>query len=685
MNTRFMPVLVGRRFKVRRKYNDHLYLACFISLITIAVYIVALQNNFIEWDDIEYVADNLYIRSLDTTFLRWAFLGFHVANWHPLTWISHALDYAVWGLNPLGHHLTNVILHAINTGIVVSLAYRLLQAGKNKTTTTDLPEDANERMMLIAAGVTGLLFGLHPLHVESVAWVSERKDLLCGLFFLLSIAAYLSYARVADTGSAQQKLFSRSSGKKYLLAVGLFLLALLSKPMAVTLPLILLLLDWYPLNRIQTSKALLLALIEKLPFIALSLVSSVLTVLAQKTSGAMELMDVLPLSTRLLVALKSLIVYLGKMALPLNLIPFYPYPRHVSFLSPGYLSEIALVIGITVVCIILVKKQKLWLAAWGYYVITLMPVLGIVQVGGQSMADRYTYLPSLGPFLVVGFCAARGSIKLMGLGKWRSWNGILIGIFALFLVVILSSLTIRQIRVWKNSITFWDYVIEKGQENVPLAYHNRGLTYYKAGMFDKAAADFDKALALKPDDIDAYCSLGMVYFKLGLPDKAIESFNKAIALKPTYFMAYNNRGLVFMQTGRLDNALQDYEKALALNPAADQVYYNLGVFYSQPGLFNKAIENYNKALSINPKYADAYSNCGLAYALIGQDDKAMDYFNKAIALDRNSAVTYSNRAELYRKRGDKGHALADFLQACSLGDAVACRAAQQLTEGQNPG
>jgi protein O-mannosyl-transferase len=676
-------VLLGRRLKVKRN-NNHLYLAFLISLITIAVYFKVLQNDFIEWDDTYYITDNLYIRSLDTAFLRWAFLGFHAGNWHPLTWISHALDYALWGLNPLGHHLTNVLLHTINTGIVVLLAYTLFQTGENTTTTREIPGNVIEQMMLIAGGVTGLLFGLHPLHVESVAWVSERKDLLCGFFFLLSIVVYINYARFAETGYARQKLFAFFSSKKYLLAVCLFFLALLSKPMAVTLPLVLLLLDWYPLNRMQSSRMLALVLLEKLPFIALSLVSSVLTILAQKTGGAMELMDILPLSTRLLVAVKSLIAYLGKMVFPLNLIPFYSYPKHVSFLSPGYLSAIAFVIGITVMCMVLVKKQKFWLVAWGYYVITLIPVLGIVQVGGQSMADRYTYLPSIGPFLVVGLCTGWGSVKLIRLGKQGLWNGVLIGIIALLLIIMLSVLTIKQIGVWKNSITFWDYVIEKGREDVPLAYHNRGLTYYRAGRFDRAAEDFDKALELKPDDIDAYCSLGMVYLNIGIPDKAIESFDKAIALKPTYFMAYNNRGLVFMQTGRLDKALQDYEKAIALNPAADQVYYNLGVFYSRPGLFNKAIENYNKAISINPKYADAYSNGGLSYAIIGQYDKAMDYFDKAISLNQFSAVAYSNRAELYRKRGDTVHSLADFQQACSLGDATACREAKQLTQGRNP-
>jgi hypothetical protein len=222
---------------VKRTWNTEYYVAAAVALLTLLVYLPALQNEFVDWDDNVYIFDNPYIRSLDMAFFKWAFWGFHAANWHPLTWASHALDYAVWGLNPLGHHLTSISLHALNTFLVVALVTRLLDAYNTKQNRPAL----NDRMVLIAAATTGLLFGLHPVHVESVAWVSERKDVLCALFFLLSLLSYLSYV-------------SSNTQKTYLLSLGFFVLALLSKPMAVTLPVVLLILDWYPYGRIRSFK-----------------------------------------------------------------------------------------------------------------------------------------------------------------------------------------------------------------------------------------------------------------------------------------------------------------------------------------------------------------------------------------------------------------------------------------------
>ncbi|MGD0283667.1 MAG: hypothetical protein ABSB95_15050, partial [Dissulfurispiraceae bacterium] len=359
------------------------FVAGLVSLLTFSVYLSCIHNEFVAWDDDHYIYENLHLHPLNAAFFRWAFSAFYAANWHPLTWVSHALDYAVWGLNPLGHHLTNNILHAVNTFIVVVLVVKLLEtwhASRQQNPARHPSQD------LIIAAVTGLLFGLHPLHVESVAWVSERKDLLCAMFFLLSVLAY--------------------TNKHYLLVVFLFALALLSKPMAVSLPAVLLILDWHPFNRISSVKSFLSAFLEKLPLIALSIVSSVLTVLAQKAEGAMQPFEVTPLSSRVLVAAESLLSYLWKMVWPVNLIPYYSYPGNVSLFSAEYFLSVIIVFGITAACLIMVKKQKLWLAAWGYYVITLLPVLGIVQVGGQAMADRYTYLPSLGPFILIGLIGA---------------------------------------------------------------------------------------------------------------------------------------------------------------------------------------------------------------------------------------------------------------------------------------
>jgi len=386
------------------------YVAFSIALITFALYIPALQNDFVDnWDDNVYVIDNAHIRSLDFALLRFSFFGFLHGNWHPLTVISHATDYAVWGLNPLGHHLTNNILHAANTFLVVLLVIKLLSALKQATIkkSSRLWTFATERAVLITAGTTGLLFGLHPVHVESVAWIAERKDLLCALFFLLSIIAYANYVLELNDKTVQKKALPFILNKRYLLTILFFILALLSKPMAVTLPIVLLILDWYPFNRIQSGKTFQVVLIEKIPLIALSFISSILAVLAQEAVGALMPFETVPLSTRILVGTKALIMYLWNMAWPMNLIPLYSYnPKRVSFGSLEYSSAVVLVAVFSVASMIFVKKQRLWPAIWGYYVVTLLPVLGIVQVGGQLMADRYTYLPSLGPFLIMGLFTA---------------------------------------------------------------------------------------------------------------------------------------------------------------------------------------------------------------------------------------------------------------------------------------
>ena len=394
---------------MKRTTNSKYYLAGLVSLLTLIIYLAALQNDFVAWDDSIYIVVNPYIRSLNMGFFKWAFFSFYAGYWAPLTWISHALDYAVWGLNPLGHHLTGIILHAVNSFIVVLLIIKLLEVLKERAQQNEPMPFLHERAILITGGVTGLLFGLHPLHVESVAWVAERKDLLCALFFLLSIMQYTDYAKSVSDGSAPGGLLNRYYNKHYLLAVVFFILALLSKPMAVTLPVVLLVLDWYPLQRIQSFQAFRQAAVEKIPFFALSLFSSIITILAQRGGGALSSIETIPLSIRLLVSARALISYLWKMLWPLNLVPFYPYPKQseMSALSIfEYLLAIAFTLGITAVCVASVKRQKLWLSVWGFYIVTLIPVLGILQVGGQSMADRYTYLPSLGPFLVMGLIAA---------------------------------------------------------------------------------------------------------------------------------------------------------------------------------------------------------------------------------------------------------------------------------------
>jgi len=547
---------------VKATKNLHYSVAGLVAVITCAVYLTSLQNEFVEWDDSIYVYENLHIRSLDISFFRWAFLDFHAGNWHPLTWISHAVDYALWGLNPWGHHLTNIILHSLNASIVVLLIMGVIEALQKTTIENERP--LNERMTLLVGGATGILFGLHPIHVESVAWVAERKDLLCALFFLLSMSAYAKYGTLAHAETPHPRSESRFLKKLYLLSLGSFTLALLSKPMAVTLPVCLLMLDWYPLKRIRSLRTFWLALVEKLPFFALSLVSSILTLLAQAAGGSIVPIEYAPLSTRMLVASKALMVYLGKMMVPLNLIPFYPYPSDVSLLSLEYLSAVALVLGITTTCIVVVKGHELLLSVWGYYVVTLMPVLGIVQVGNQFMADRYAYLPSLGPFLLMGLAVAWLFEKVNALKRWSRPATFVCGAAVIGILVSLSYLTVKQIGVWKNSIDLWTYVIKREPVRAPLAYYNRGVSYVKKGQVDRALYDFKKTIMLDPSDYQAYYNLGVLYGSTGLFDMAIECFSMAIVIHQNYDMAYLYRGTYYARTGRVEQARADYQKACDL-------------------------------------------------------------------------------------------------------------------------
>ena len=614
-----------------------------VSFVTLVVFLPTLQNEFINWDDDYYVYDNQYIQLPLRNVLKWAFLNFYISSWHPLTWISHAVDYTVWGLNPLGHHLTNNLIHALNAFLVVFLSIGLIEYDRKRETTEHLSEPfPGKREILIAGAATGLLFGIHPLHVESVAWISERKDVLSSLFFCLSILSYIRYAACMDNrGKAVSEFFNRY----YLLTFMLFICALLSKPMVVTLPAVLLILDWFPFQRIQSLGTFGAVLKEKLPFFVLSFAASVVTVLAQ--SEAIKPLEASSFPTRLIISSKAIVLYLGKMVLPLDLIPFYPYPDYVSLLSLKYLLPVSAVIVITLICIIfLLRGRKVWLAVWGYFIITLLPVLGLIQVGRQSMADRYTYLPSLGPFLILGLAAAFGYRKLHLLKKWRLRKEFIGGLLSILLLVSLSFLTVMQITIWKDSLTFWNYVIENTAGQLSFAYGNRGIAYKIAGKYDLAMNDLGTALALQPDYPEALLSRGHVYAAKRMYGRAIEDFTKAIALKPDYFEAFNSRGVAYGENGLLANATKDFDRAIALKP----------------------------------DYYEAFSNRGFSLMLQDQYDKAFESYTSAIKLNGNRVAAYIGRAHVSLKMGKSRDAISDLRKGCVLGSGVACMELEKLVK-----
>lgn len=573
-------------------YGKGFIIACLVSLATLLLYLPALQNDFVEWDDAPYVFENPDIRSFDLTLFKWAISTFYLRTWHPLTWISHALDYAIWGLNPMGHHLTSVILHGLNTFLVVVLILKLLKAASGFQ---EAKEYLSDRGILAAAVITGLLFGLHPLHVESVAWISERKDLLCAFFFLLSTIMYIKYVEVTVRENSGSQFFN----KQYLLSLGFFILALLSKAMAVSLPLVLLVLDWYPLKRIRSLKTFGYAFVGKLPFFSFGLISSILAVLANSSEDAPT--EDFPLSMRLLAAVKSLITYLWKMALPFDLQPLYPYPKNISILSSDYLTAIVLFVGATILCVIVVKRHPLWLSVWSYYVISIIPVLGIVQISGHSMADRYTYLPSIGPFLIVGLAAGWFYDKVTSVKQWGFIFNLLAVATVIFIFASMAYLTFEQIRVWKTSFSLWNYVIEKNPA-ASLAYYSRGNAYQRIGLIDKAFEDFDKAIALSPLFKEAYYNRGTLYGKAGLYEKSLMDLNKSIALNPNYVDAYCNRGIVHMLVGQYNRALEDFNKAILLNQSNALAYLNRGELYQRTGNKELASSDFRKACDLGKEF-----------------------------------------------------------------------------------
>lgn len=555
----------------RNKISSKAFMAAVIpALIALCVYLPALGYDFVNWDDQQYVYDNSYIRSLDLKFFRWAFTAFLANNWHPLTLVSYALDYSVWGLNAMGYHLVNIIFHSIDTFLVAIVAVRLASYGENEPGTGPL----------FTGLLSALLFGLHPLHVESVAWISERKDVLSTFFFLLSVLSYLKYA-------------ASSSKSKYAAALFFFILALMSKPMAVSLPAVLLILDFYPLKRLSVR-----AVLEKTPFFILSAFSALITMKAQ--AGVAVTAEFLPLKLRIASAIRAVTFYIYKMFVPLDLVPFYPYPDNINITGPGYLASYMLVMAATLLCFFTVRKQKAFLAVWLYYLITLFPVIGVIQVGAQAAADRYTYLPSIGPFILAGYA---GGFVLERYAKKTAI--IAAGVIAFTVSVALAGLTLRQERIWKDSVTLWSHEID--YYPIFLAYVNRALGYQRQGDFDLAIKDYSKVIDARNRDLsDIYLKRGFAYQSTGDLDLAIRDYTEYILLNPGDVTGYYYRADAYKSRGNFLFAVRDYEKALVISPDNAAIFYNIGAAYMNAGKKDLAIMSFKKAADLGLREAQEY-------------------------------------------------------------------------------
>ncbi len=533
-----------------------------VALVTLFAYLPALGNSFVNWDDDVYVYNNTFIKSFNTEFVRWAFSQFYASNWHPLTWMSHALDYAIWGLNPFGHHLPSVVIHVCNTFLVVLLSFRLLQGRAYSTgaQTAAVPSHGFQARLLFSAALTGLLFGIHPLHVESVAWVAERKDVLCAFFFLLSILFYLRYI---ESRLSPAPVGVRAYGH-YLFSFLFFFLAILSKPMAVTLPVILLIIDWFPLERLSR-EPLRRILLEKTPFVVISLASSVITIMAQRSENSIASLRAIPWTDRIAVSLQSTFLYLVKIFFPFGLRPLYSYSPSVDPWSYEYLLPALIVFVATIGCGILAKmKREAFLAAWGSYIVMLVPVIGILQVGSQSMADRYTYLPTIGIFMLM----SSGLSSLLGRmeGAWKTAARGVAGIALLAAILSLISLTKNQIGIWKDSGTLWIPVVEAEPQNAD-AWNHLAVHYLDLKSYDRAEGYARTALAAMPRNPCAHNTLGEILIARGDYQEACNYFLKALAIDPSSPVRFYNVAYCLEKTGKARDACGYWNQFLQRSPS----------------------------------------------------------------------------------------------------------------------
>lgn len=529
-------------------------------LLAAVVWVVfgqTLRHEFINYDDNQYVYDNPRIlNGLSLEGIGWAFTHVHADNWHPLTTISHMLDCQLYGLQPWGHHLTNVLLHSA-AAIFLFLALRELTC-------------AQWPSAFVAA-----LFAIHPLRVSSVAWISERKDVLSGVFFMLILWAYARYARS-----------SKASSSRYLTVIGLFALGLMCKPTLVTLPFVLLLLDYWPLRRVP-GKSLQDLVIEKIPLFVLSVLSCVATVLAQEKT--VMTIHQLTFGDRVANAMVSYVYYIGQMIWPVRLSVFYPYPQGSLTMAKVIIACLSLVI--VSLGFLFWRRRFLWVG-WLWFLGMLVPMIGIMQVGEQARADRYTYLPHIGLYLLITW----GAMELVS--KWRGGRQVVIAL-AVLVITGLTADSYVQTLAWRNSETLWTQALAHTSNNY-IAHNGLGDALMKGGLLVEAVDHFQKALQIYPDCAEARGNLGNVSLRMGNWSEAIDSFQATLRLRPGYPNAHNNLGICLAEVGRTDEAIMEFNEALRIDRDFRDAHCNVATLLSRLGRREEAAVHLREALRLKP-------------------------------------------------------------------------------------
>ncbi len=584
-----------------QRLRNVLICLCLAGAITF-VYWPVRHFQFTNWDDPNFVTANAHVqRGLTLEGLKWAFTTQQTDYWHPLTWLSHMLDCQLFGLNAGAHHLVNVVLHILNTLLLFSVLRRMTQAPWR-------------------SGFVAALFALHPLHVGSVAWVAERKDLLSATFWMLTMGAYVLYCE-------------QPTRKRYWSALGLYVLGLMAKPMLVTLPFVLLLLDYWPLGRTRWADAvagskpkasLKQLLLEKIPFLAVALASSVVTVLGHRNAGAVRSLERTPLNARVANTVVSYVRYIERTCWPRGLSVFYPYQTWSPYAVMGGL---VVLIGVSGAVFWWRRRHPCLVVGWLWYLGVLGPVNGLVQVGDQSIADHYTYLPLIGLFLMAAWCF-EGALPGQ---RFRSTMTVIVAIGLLGASVLLSRI---QVGYWKDNETL-----------------------------------FRHALDVTRDNAVAHFSLGNALLDAGKTEEAIMHYREAARISPGYANVHNSLGIALAQEGKLPEATEQLELAVQLKPDFAEAHYNLGHALVLQGKMQEAADQFSEELRITPDDAEAHDNLGNALAALGKVHEAVSQYEQTLQLTPDNPDAQNNLARLLSvlsrpAGGDPVRALALAQRAC---------------------
>ena len=563
--------------------------AAALAVLTLALYWPVRTFDFVTYDDLEFVVENPAIATgLSWQNIRWSWANGYWATGGPLTWLSHMVDVQLFGLDAGGHHMTNVLLHVANTVLLFVVMVRL----------TNQPG---------ASAMVAALFAVHPLHVESVAWISQRKDVLSTLFWLLTMWAYVRYAR-------------RPSGLGYAAVTVLFAMGLLSKPMVATLPFTLLLLDFWPLRRMEPPVAMeqpvfrpAVLLLEKLAWIVMSATSLFFTLLSQQHGGSVPGVEQLSLASRLSNAVVSYVAYVVRSAWPVNLTPYYPYDA--SLPVPLVLACAVVVIAISVAAIRAVRALPALSVGWAWYLGTLVPVIGIVQVGTHASADRFTYVPSIGLFIGIVWTAASW------LGRWRVPRTA-VAIVALAIVAALGVAARAQIEIWRNGLTLWQHAVRVSPDDAR-AHLNLGVTLSRARRFADAIAASRDAIRLSPSLPQAHNNLGLALAQVGQQSEAVAAFQEALRLDPDYAAPHANIADLLAAQGVTAEAFAHYERAIQLDSRAGLARMNYAITLAQTGRVDEAIGHARAAVDLDPTRADWRFVMAMLLKEAGRRDEAI--------------------------------------------------------------